>query len=160
MVDASPTIPVANKISPATPAIKIATPDIILENNERISPDIMLDLIFENIGGQEIIDMVRNDLVNGQNVVYQPIKNLLDINLQNNPKNILSLENTSETIFNNFPIRLDVHIPSVGNGPNGSNVYMDPLNGNIVIDLINMQNGEQVEVQISTAGVLLDDTIY
>jgi hypothetical protein len=160
MVDASPNIPLANKISPATSAVKIATPDIILVNENELPIEIMTDLIFENIGGQEIISMVRNDLVNGQNILYQPIKNLLDVNLQYNSKNILSLENTSETIFNNFPISLDKHIPNVGNGPDGSPVYMDPATGNLVIDLIGMQNGEQVEVQISTTATLLDDTIY
>lgn len=149
-----------SKISPARSAIKIATPDLILVNNEEIQLEVMTDLIFEDIGGQEIINITRNDLVNGQNILYQPIKNLLDINFQYNSKNIISLENTSETFFNNFPIRLDAHIPEIGNGPNGEYVYIDSETGNLVINVINMQTAEQVEVQILTTGNLLDDTIY
>jgi hypothetical protein len=141
-------------------SIKIATPDIMIGKDEVVPIEIMTNLIFEDIGGQEIINISRADLVNGQKVVYQPIKNLADIDSQYNSKNILSLENTSETVFNNFPIRLDIHIPVVGNGPNGIPVYIDSANGNLVVDVINMAAGEQVEVQILNSGILLDDTIY
>jgi hypothetical protein len=161
MVDAVPTqYFLETKVSPPRPAIKIATPDLILENNEQVQIDVMTDLIFEDIGGQEIINIARNDSVNGQNIRYSPIKNLLDINFQYNSKNIISLENTSETFFNNFPIKLDAHIPNVGNGPNGEYVYIDSQTGNLIINVINMQNNEQVEVQILAAGQILDDTIY
>lgn len=143
-------------------SIKIATPDLMVKlvNESAMQPDIMTDLIFELIGGQEIINISRNDLVNGQNIKYQPIKNLSDISFQYNSKNILSLENTSETVFNNFPIKLETHIPFVGNGPNGTPVYIEPTTGNLVIDVVNMETGEQIEVQIMTSGTLLDDTIY
>lgn len=160
MVSARPEIPIESRISPAQAAIKIATPDLILANNEEISIDIMTDLIFEDIGGQEIINIVRNDLVNGQNILYQPIKNLLDIQFQYNSKNIISLEDTSDTFFNNFPIRLDTHIPTVGLGPDGSSVYLDATTGDLIINVVNMITGEQVEVQILTTGTLLNDTIY
>lgn len=161
MVDAVPTqYFLENKISPPRPAVKIATPDLILENNEQVAIDVMTDLIFEDIGGQEIITIARNDLVNGQNIVYTPIKNLLDINFQYNSKNIMPLENTSETFFNNFPIKFEAHVPDVGNGPNGEYVYIDEQTGNLIINVVNMATDEQVEVQILSAGDLLDDTIY
>lgn len=163
MVNATPDIPLENRISPARAAVKIATPDLMITNNESVNIsqiEIMTELIFEDIGGQELINIARNDIVNGQNIAYQPIKNLLDINLQYNSKNILSLENTSETVFNNFPIKLDTHIPNVGNGPDGENVYISSLTGDLIVEVVNMQVGEQVEVEILVTGGLLDDTIY
>lgn len=144
----------------AQPSVKPATPDIMIGRDELVPIEIMTNLIFEDIGGQEIINIARADLVNGQNIVYQPIKNLSEINSQYNTKNIISLENTSETIFNNFPIRLDTHIPIVGNGLNGIPVYIDSGNGNLIVEVVNMKAGEQVEVEILTTGALLDDTIY
>lgn len=155
IVAESPTTTVAGDV-------RIATPDLMVKlvNESAMQPDIMTDLIFELIGGQEIINISRSDLVNGQNIKYQPIKNLSDISFQYNSKNILSLENTSETVFNNFPIKLETHIPFVGNGPNGTPVYIEPTTGNLIIDVINMETGEQIEVQIMTSGTLLDDTIY
>jgi hypothetical protein len=160
MVDSTPSVPSANKISPAMSAIKIATPDIILVNNESIPQEIMVDLTFEDIGGQEIISIARNDLVNGQKIVYQPIKNLIDINFQYNSKNIISLENTSQNYFDNFPIKLDSKVPAVGTGPNGEFVYMDETTGDLVVNVVNLVEDEQVEIQILTTGSLLDDTIY
>lgn len=160
MVDSVPAVPLENRVSPAMSAIKIATPDLIIESDESVQPEVMTDLIFEDIGGQEIINMVRSDFINGQSIIYQPIKNLSDINFQYNSKNILSLENTSETYFNNFPIKLDTHIPNVGNGLNGEAVYIDAATGDLVVEVVNMAIDEQVEVEILVTGTLLDDTIY
>lgn len=159
MVDASPVVLENAKISPPTPAIKIATPDIMIGRDDPMPIEIMSDLIFENIGGQEIISMARTDLVNGQNIAYTPIANLSGINSQYNSNNIISLDNTLETVFKNFSIKLDPHVPTVGNGPNGVPVYIDS-SGNLVVEAVNMATGEQIEIQIMTAGNLLDGTIY
>lgn len=161
MLDSIPTQGfLENKVSPARPAVKIATPDLILEGDGQLEIEVMTSLVFENIGGQEIINIARTDLVNGQNIGYTPIKNLLDINFKNNSKNIISLESTSETFFDNFPIKLAPHIPNVGLGPEGKHAYVDEATGSLTINLINMQPDEQVEVQIMVSGTLLDDTIY
>lgn len=162
MVSPTPNVPETSKISPATDAVKIARPDIMLVNNESLPIELMTDLIFEDIGGQEIINIIRNDMVNGQNVIYRPIRNLSDINSQYNSNNIINLENTSDSYFKNFPIKLETHIPLEGTGPAPEYpiVYLDETNGNLVINVINMANDEQVEVQIVTRGSVLNDTIY
>lgn len=162
MVSPTPNVPETSKISPATDAIKIARPDIMLVNNESLPIELMTDLIFEDIGGQEIINIIRNDMVNGQNVIYRPIRNLSDINSQYNSNNIINLENTSDSYFKNFPIKLETHIPLEGTGPAPEYpiVYLDESNGNLVINVINMASDEQVEVQIVTRGSVLNDTIY
>lgn len=162
MISSTPSIPQAEKISSAVAAIKIARPDIMLINNESLPIELMTDLTFEDIGGQEIINMVRNDMINGQNVIYQPIKNLSEINSQYNSNNIISLENTSDSYFKNFSIKLETHIPLEGTGPSPENasVYLDEVNGNLIINVINMASDEQVEVQIVARGDLLNDTMY
>lgn len=162
MVSPTPNVPETNKISPATDAVKIARPDIMLVNNESLPIELMTDLIFEDIGGQEIINIIRNDMVNGQNVIYRPIRNLSEVNSQYNSNNIINLENTSDSYFKNFPIKLEAHIPLEGTGPAPEYpiVYLDETSGNLVINVINMANDEQVEVQIVTRGSVLNDTIY
>lgn len=152
-----------SKVSPSTPAIKIATPDLILDNNIEMPIELMTDLIFEDIGGQEIINIARHDTINGQSVAYQAIKNLTDINSQYNSKNILSIENTSDNYFKNFPIKLEERTPSQGTGPESDGypiVYLEPESGNLIINVINMQSDEQVEIQVLLAGDIIDDTIY
>ena len=44
--------------------------------------------------------------------------------------------------------------------PNCKIVYCDPVDGNIIINVINMGKEEQVEVQILQQGIVLSDTIY
>lgn len=156
--------PVANlasvSVPSSSPAIKIATPDLILFNDQQIPEETMIDLVFEDIGGQEMINIVRNDLINGQNQSRQIVRNLSQINLDYNPNNILSLQNTSESYFNNFPIRFEQRVPDIGTGPNGESVYLESDTGNIIINLISLSDDEQVEVQILKGGAVLSGTIY
>jgi hypothetical protein len=159
MVDANPNVPTVVS-STSSSGVKIPTTDIILYNDESTPIEVMSDLIFENIGGQEIINIARNDIINGQSVIYQPIKNLTSINFQYNPQNILALQDTSEEYFKKFPIKLENTIPNVGTGPNGETVYIDSSTGNLIINVVNLNKDEQVEVEILNAGAIFSDTIY
>ncbi len=154
-----PTPPPALKQSTnqsVTQSIKTATPDIIIFDDEQVPIEIMTDLVFENIGGQELINIGRNDIINGQSVIYQPIKNLSLIQQQYNPNNIIGVQDTSDKYFAGFSIKFDSKIPSVGNGPNGENVYLDENTGDIVIELVNVLTDEQVEVQTITSGTIYE----
>ena len=146
--------PAATPAATATTPVKVAPIDTILFDDSLVSEDFMFDLIFENIGGHELINIARNDIVNGQTVSYQPIKNLTSIQEQYNPNNIISLQETSVKYFDNYPIKFDNKIPNVGNGPFGNNVYLNNLTGDILIDLVNLEPDEQVEVQIVISGTI------
>ena len=133
--------------------IKTATPDIVLFDDDSVPTEQMADLIFENIGGQELINIARNDTINGQNISYQPIKNIRSIQQSYNPNNILGLQKTSDKYFSGFSIRLDQKYPYVGNGLNGANVYIDDF-GALIIEAIGLNDDEQLEVQLSTDGTI------
>ena len=145
-----------------------------------MSIDIMTDLIFDDIGGQELATISRHDLVNGQKILYTPIKNLTDLYLQYNPNNVLRLQ-SSDSYFKSLSISVLDKLPVCGNGydivppasnpnetdktkwtkvPNCKSVYIDPITGDLVINLINVKDGEQAEVQILTSGEVFNDTIY
>ena len=141
--------------TPKTPPVKTASIDTVLFDDETMPIDIMSDLIFEDIGGQELINIARNDIVNGQTISYQPIKNLSSLQQQYNPNNILSLQQTSDKYFANFSIKLDERIPTQGSGPNGEYVYLEEGTGDLIIEVVNMPSSEQVDVEIT-----LDGTIY
>lgn len=161
-------------------SVKIATPDLILFNEDVMSIDIMTDLIFEDIGGYELATISRHDLVNGQKVVYSPIKNLTDLYLQYNPNNVLRLQE-SDSYFKSLSLSIFDHLPVCGTGydisppesnpnekdktkwkktPNCKSVYVDPISGDLIINLINVKEGEQAEVQILTSGDTFSDTIH
>lgn len=156
-------------------SVKIATPDLILFNDEAMSIEIMTDLIFEDIGGYELATISRHDLVNGQKVVYTPIKNLTDLYLQYNPNNVLRLQ-ASDSYFKSLSLSIFDHLPVCGTGydlvgtdpdlnkrtkvPNCKSVYIDPISGDLIINLVNVKEGEQAEVQVLTSGDVFDDTIH
>lgn len=156
MVDSTPITPPAGGSDNSE--VKVARPDIILFNDDAMPIEIIPDLIFEDIGGQELITLSRNDIVSGINVAYQPIKNLSSIYQQYNPKNIIDIQNTSDTYFKNFSIKLESRLPSTGSGPNGETAYIDP-SGNLVIEVADLESDEQVEIQFLTEGEFFNDTI-
>jgi len=138
--------------------IKTASPDIILFDDSSVPVEVMADLIFEDIGGQELINIARSDTINGQKISYQPIRNISLISQAYNPNNILGLQKTSNTFFAGFSIRLEDKVPKTTNSIDNNPVYFDSL-GNIVIDSVNLNSDEQVEVQIILSGTIYETEI-
>lgn len=159
MVDATPNIPAATTVTPPVMPVKVPTPDLLVFKDDQIPIEVMTDLIFENIGGQELINISRNDILNGQDILYNPIKNISNVYFQYNPNNILALQGIASEYFNQFAIDFGAKIPSVGTGPNQSIVYLDS-DGNLIIELANLKPEESVEVQIQVNGSKFSDTIY
>lgn len=160
MIDATPNSPEPVSSSSGVNYVRIADPDVIAFDNDSLPVDVMTDLIFEDIGGQEIINVSRNDLVNGQKVIYRPIKNLEEIYVRYNPRNIMALQEASDDIFNSFPIKFVNHVPEEGNGPSGNYVYIDATTGDLIIEVIKIEREEQVDVQVANTVTSFDDTIY
>jgi hypothetical protein len=183
-ISSTPNIPPALPQAPSEKkkAIRAASPDLVLFNEESLPVDAMSGLIFENIGGQEIINMTRHDTVNGRNVSYELISNNDKISSSYSPNNMINISGNLSEYFANFAIRLDTHIPESGTGPkidpektnsNRRYIYIDTQDisdgfvlanqgidkNSLVIDLINMKDNEQVEVQILNDGTYLDDII-
>jgi hypothetical protein len=158
----TPTPATPATVSPAVvaavvaPAVKTAPIDTVLFNDDEVPIEVMQDLIFEDIGGHELINIARNDIINGQDISYQPIKNLTSVQQQYNPNNILSVQSTSDKYFSNFAIKLENKVPNVGNGPFGSNVYLDTTNGSLIIEAINLEADEQIEVEITLSGTIYE----
>ena len=161
-------------------SVKIATPDLIIFGDEVLSIETMTDLIFEDIGGYELATISRHDLVNGQKVNYSPIKNLTDLYLQYNPNNILSIQ-SSDSYFRSLSFSIFDRLPECGTGydispppdnlneedktkwiktPNCKAVYIDPITGDLIINLINTRKEEQLEVQVLISGDVFSDTIH
>ena len=136
--------------------VKTAPIDTILFDDEIVPIDEMADLILEDIGGQELINIARSDTINGQKILYQPIKNLSSIQQRYNPNNILSLQQTADKYFAGFSIKLEDKIPNEGNGQNGENIYIDEDTGDIIIEFINLNFDEQVETQITVNGTIYE----
>lgn len=158
-VDATAATPTA-QASNSSSGVKVATPDLFIFKDEVVPIDTMTDLIFEDIGGHELITISRNDIVSGQNILYQPIKNLSSLYLQYNPQNIISLQDTSDSYFKNYSIKFEKSIPDTGTGPNNEIVYIEPDTGDLIINVTNLESDEQVDVQILSGWEKFNDTQY
>jgi hypothetical protein len=120
--------------------------------------------IWQNIGGHEIISLVRRDLIDGINLDYSLISNLSKLFQEYNPKTIFSIEDVSATIFARFGIKLEKYVPSlrslalIDEGIE-SPVVLDE-SGNIVVYLSNVEDDKEIEIQTINSGDILRDTIY
>lgn len=166
VVDPVPSMPETQPyVSNASKAVKSATPDVIVFDDGALPIDSITAMFFESLGAQEAINIVRNDTIDGANVDYSPIANLKQLAAAYNSKNMLNVPGTLEQYFKNFAIRLDIHIPESGTGPNRSLIYIDrnnpdPVQNNrLVIDVINMKTNEQIDIQILNSGAYLNDII-
>lgn len=155
MVNETPNVPSSTVTTGAANAIKVARPDIIEFERPILPPEVLLDLLFQSIGGEEIISISRNDIIDGNNVAYNIIKNTDEVSLQYNPKNIFTLPGSSEALFSSFAIRLELYAKS----DFGDEPYLND-DGDLIINVTYLNSDEAVEVQILNSGNVIGDTIY
>jgi hypothetical protein len=125
--------------------VKQADPDIVLFDSETISPELLLQLEYENISGTELINITRSDIIDGRTIVYSPIKNLSSLRRKYNPNNIIALSSTSESIFSKYLIDLiqrGIQKP-----------YFDE-NGDLVIEIQDVFDDELIEAEIDVSGTI------
>jgi hypothetical protein len=147
----------------AKPAVKPATPDLI-NFDEGISTLELIErtvsLLFEQIGSIEILNISRNDIINGQRVSYNLISNSSSLGEAYSPINVFKVFGGSLEIFENFSIKFEQHVPDRGTGPSEQIVYNDLETGDLVVDVINLKKNDRVEIEILSSGNVENDTIY
>lgn len=139
----SPWITTSSYTAPT--GIKQAEPDIILDPTIDTSGDYIVERFFEELGGTELISLSRYDLIDGANVVYNPIANLSALRQRFNPNNIISIGYLAETDFINSSIDLlsrGIYEP-----------YFDD-NGDLVIEIDIIRSEENIEAEISQSGTV------
>ena len=165
-VEPTPNVPLPTQAGPDQ-SVKSASPDIIISDSGDTAIDLILKLTLEKIGAQELISLVRHDTVNGQNIVYQPVKNISDIAIAYNPQNMVAIPDTADVFFKNFSIKLEAHTPQYNQDTlyvdmitRDNNVFFDAVNRRIMIELTNLKRDYEVEVQMVSTGQIFNDTIY
>lgn len=149
---ATPYVPDSPDYSVSTPYVKPATPDLILISEEGFPVEMMTDLLFEDVGGTEILGLARHDLINGIDIRYQQISNLSKIETMYGSATLISLQNTSEQVFSKFPLKRYQYVPAITDDPSGFNspVYLDS-SGNVIVEISNLGSGFQIEVEFQSA---------
>lgn len=161
-------------VNPGSAVTSVKIPELYnIDLSSEVVPESLLEfLMFEQIGGQELISISRSDVLNGQNVSYSVISNLADISSQYSSENILSLPGTLPDLFKVFGLVLENYTPILefsqldleskltNESPNSYVDIDDSSNtkNNLVIEFKNMQANYEVEVQIMDSG-LVEDTV-
>jgi hypothetical protein len=140
--------------------VKYATPDVVLIDPNDVPIDLILKLTLEKIGGLELINLVRHDTVNGQNIIYRPLKNVSQLAIDYNPQNMIKLPDSADSYFKNFAIKLESHIQQDTNELPALVAYIDLATENVIIETTNIKADYEVEVQMVSSGKVFDDTIY
>jgi hypothetical protein len=123
---------------------KVAPSDIIQFDDSSIEIALITDLLFEDIGATELANISRSDLIDGQSVIYAPIKNLPTIRREFNPNNIVATAHDTD-YFSRFAIDLSlrgIYEPYFSN------------DGDLMIEIETVGDNEEIQVQILTNGTI------
>lgn len=174
MINSSRPLQAKRLVNPGSAPTSVRIPELynIDLNNDVVPESVMEFLLFEQISGQELLSVSRTDILNGQNVSYSIIGNLVDVASQYSPSNIVSLPGILPDIFKVFGLVLENHVPEidvpvaelglklVNESPNSYVDIDDSSNSknSLVIEFKNMQANYEIELQILRSG-LTEDTV-
>lgn len=140
----APPLPKFTRMTAPDKNIKVASSDIIQFDDNAVDIALIQDLLFENIGATELANISRTDLIDGQEVIYSPIKNLPSVRREFNPNNIVATSYSTD-YFSRFGIDI------IQRGVNEP--YIDD-NGNLVIEVDSVGEAEEIQVQILSNGTI------
>jgi hypothetical protein len=149
----------ATSSSATQPETKAATPDLIQLNEEAMPIEAITDLLFEDIGGTEILNIARHDLINGIDIKYQQISNLVKIENIFGGSNLIGVQNPIEQTFGRFALKRYQYVPATTDDPSGldNHIYVDE-SGNVNLELHNLEDNMQIEIEFKAADTT--DIIY
>jgi len=150
---------IINSSAFARGSVKVPELFQVEKDADSLPEELMTYLLYEQIAGQELLLLSRNDILTGQDVSYQIIQNLNEIAFEYSPSNIISIPGTLSEIFRQYGIVLETYVP-VTNPENPSsqdywpNFYIEVENGSplLVIEFQNLQDNMQVELEIMASG--------
>jgi hypothetical protein len=146
----SPNYPTFNAMTQSSRNVLTAPSDVIVFDDSSVEIKLLQDLVFEDIGAVELANISRTDLIDGQETIYSPIKNLSTVRREFNPNNII-LTSYNNDYFTRFGIDIfkrTVYEP-----------YFDE-NGDLVIEIDDLSDEEEIQVQVLSDGTIsvVDET--
>jgi hypothetical protein len=165
----APTISISSAPTYTPPDVIVRIPerDIVNYQDDDIPTELITNLLFENLGANELVKFERHDTVEGTNASYDIISNLSNIRRSLDPAALISRQKPDTSYFDIFNIKLENKIPTelyLRNNPKidatgevntNDYVYIDQ-EGNLVIELVNIESDEILEVEIDSNGTIYE----
>lgn len=140
-------------------AIRLPNRDVISNISSIADPAEIEKYLFNDIGGTELINLVRNDSVSGIKVNYTIISDLMTNDQLFDPSFLLINKTRYQSEFDRYGIRLSSKIPEdnyydenaiVPDDNLFTNSYFDGTN--LVIEFDNITDVEFVQIEVLTTG--------
>jgi len=168
--------PTPEPVAPITPA-PVRTPTRNVTNISDLVPQFnpkhIEKILFENVSAIELSIVGRHDTIEGINQRYSIISNLSEIRKKYDAAKQLSVMNKSKPLTSIYAINIQDKIPQEDyikdEGLESTYQYLDEnnqpvtrqkgyyyidTNGDLVIELINLERSQEVEVYIDTNGTI------
>lgn len=132
---------------PGRDALNFATSGVV---------DALTSFIFEDLAGTEIITLMKRDTIDGIDPNYSIISNISDARKTFDPTSLLSKKTRTDSYFDIFGIQLLDKIPDDEYlaKQNITNYYYIDSNGDLIIELDNMDVNERIDIEIATNGTI------
>lgn len=142
-------------------AIKIPSRDIVnIEPNATSFSEIDF-LLFRQIGGTELITMVKNDTVSSEDTIYSIISDVNKTKISFDPSLLLTNKASYDSVFNGYQIKLTEKIPEESAYEQVDPAYIPEYNlltnaywdgENLIIEVENFRDTELLQVNIQSDG--------
>lgn len=142
--------------------IRLPNRDVVQIASELTDTGVIEQYLFNDIGGTELINLVRNDSVTGIKTNYTIISNLVEQDSAFDPTFLLLNKTRYQSEFDRYAIKLSSKIPEenfyeendVKPPTNiGTNTYYDVDTESLVIELDGVNTDtEFVQIEVLTAG--------
>lgn len=142
-------------------AIKIPSRDVINIEAQPTSASEIEFLLFRQIGGTELIGLVRNDTVSTEDNLYSVISDINKTKASFDPSLLLTNKASYQSIFNSYQIKLSEKIPDENLYEKSEKNYIPKYNlptnaywdgNNLIIEVNNLKNTELLEIEIQSDG--------
>ena len=141
---------------PPPPPVKIPNRDVLNFSREEFSTSAITNLLFEQIGSTEIVNIARRDTIEGQNPYYSLISNLASIKREFDPTRLITKQKAVNANFAIYGIDLNNKIPDQEylDRNNITSFFYIASNGDLVIELDNLEDDEIIDFEIANSGTI------
>jgi hypothetical protein len=141
---------------PPPPPVKIPNRDVLNFSREEFSTSAITNLLFEQIGSTEIVNIARRDTIEGQNPYYSLISNLASIKREFDPTKLITKQKAVNANFAIYSIDLNNKIPDQEylDRNNITSFFYIASNGDLVIELDNLEDDEIIDFEIANSGTI------
>jgi hypothetical protein len=151
-----------------TPAKETSINEIVI-SEQGMTEEEYTNLILEEIGGMELLNVARHDTLTGSVAPkYSPIQNVGVALINNSSVNISPNPNSVTSHYDTYPMFLSFYLPTdeelLIEYPDEVNkrtyVYYDSESNSIIINGASIFREEDIEVEFLSFGSMNSDTIY